>query len=116
MAELVYSSFTPVQTAVITRKDSKTKEEYETLGYKVEEMANNFYYLSKPPKLEMVFREGDTDYVFDMYDKFVQYYNNWDMNNLKYAIHLVKVFTYRITIGKIKVSISSDGSCTLNEL
>ena len=114
-AELIYSSFTPIQTAVISQKESKTKEKYESLGYKVEELANNLYYLVKPPKLEMVFRDGDTDYVFDMYDEFVQYYNNWDMNNLKYVMHLAQVFAYRITIGKMKVLISPDGTYTLIE-
>lgn len=115
-AELIYSSFTPIQTVVISRKDSKVKEEYENLGYNIEEMSNDFYYFSKPPKLEMVFRDGDKDYVFDMHDEFVKYYNAWDINNLKYFIHLVKEFTYKIIIGKLRVSISSDGSYTLNEL
>ena len=116
-AELIYSSFTPIQIAVIRQKDAKRKEEYEALGYNVEELSNELYHLVKPPKLEMVFRMADQDYIFDMYDTFSKYYALPDMNNFKMATHLAKVFAYRITIGKLVVSISSDGtSYTLNEV
>lgn len=116
MVQLLYSRYVPIETAVVSRKDGKTKEEYEILGYKVKELPGDFYNLTKQPKLEMVFRDGKKDYVFDMYDEFEKYYKLYNIENVALTTHLAGVFVHRIAIGKTQISISSDETYTLNEV
>ena len=110
MAELLCSKYIPAQTMIVKR-DGKTKGDYVKLGYGVENLPGGFYYVIKPPVLEMVFREREQDYVFDMMDELCKHYGI-TRGEATRAI-LARMFALKIVTGKIKVTIFQDGTYAL---
>ena len=111
MAELLCSRYIPAETVVLKR-EGKTQADYLKQGYEVKELSCNMYVLTKPPKLEMVFREGERDFVFDMIDEARKYFSKLCIGN-EISDTTVYTFVLLIANGKIKVTILPDGSYTL---
>ena len=111
MAELLCSKYVPVENLVVSR-NGKTKADYLKQGYEVEELSCGMYSITKGPKLRMVFREGERDFVFDMIDEARKYF--WRLcNGNEISDTTVLAFVLLIANEKIKVTILPDGSYTL---
>ena len=108
MAELLCCKYIPSET-IVTKRNGKFEAEYQKEGYSVKEVSKDLYLLTKGPKLEMVFREGDRDFVFDMIDDARRYYAKICKGN-EISTTTVYAFMMSIIKGKIKVSIASDGT------
>lgn len=113
MTKLVSCKYIPKEILYIL-KNERNIEEYERKGYTVLNISTNLYSVTKPPKLEMIFQEGDEDFIFDMADEVKKYFKGLCKEN-EISDTKVDTFVSLITKGKIKISISSNGTYTLNE-
>lgn len=111
MAELLCSKYIPVETVVVKPK-GKTKADYLKQGCEVKELCCGMYLLTKAPKLEMFFREGERDFVFDMIDEARKYFSRLCIGN-EISDTTVHAFVLLIANGKIKVTIFPDGTYVL---
>lgn len=110
MAELLYSRYIPIQKVIVKDKE-KTVDDFKKEGYDIvlRGAVNDYIYkLSKPPILEMVFRQGERDYVFDMIKEARRFFNK---DNISVAE--ADKFAILIAYGDIKVTILPDGTYTL---
>ena len=114
MAQLLYSSYTPRETFVC-RWDSHSAKDFLGLKYEFKELTGNYYQFIKPPTLEMVFQEGERDFVFpNMLDEVHKYrYSRKRENEDEIQDITVENFVALIASGEIKVIILPDGSYTL---
>lgn len=109
MAELLCSRYIPIEE-VIVKGQGKTIEDFKKEGYEVAVQGcyNDIYKLSKPPMLEMVFREGERDYVFNMIKEACSFFKKDTISKM-----LANQFAILLAYGEIKVTILPDGSYTL---
>lgn len=109
MAKFLCSRYIPIEEVLI-RTQGKTIEDFEREGYEVavQGCRNDIYKLIKPPMLEMVFREGEKDYVFNMIEEAKSFLKKDTLSNM-----LANQFAALIAYGEIKVTILPDGSYTL---
>lgn len=106
MAELLCSRFVQTETLVVRKKDRSSKQ---NIGYNVKDTSDNCYLLTrKLPLLEMVFREGERDFIFNMIDAACSYYGKNTISNEDATDYALKIAS-----GEIKVTILPDGSYTL---
>ena len=110
MAELLCSRYIPIEEVVIRGK-GKTMDDFEKEGYEVAALGcfhRDLYRLTKPPMLEMVFREGERDYVFNMIKEACNFFKKDRISNTE-----ANQFAVLIAYGEIKVTILPNGSYTL---
>ncbi len=111
MAELLCSRYVPIEK-VIVRSQGKNIADFKKEGYDVvlegSGAYRDIYKLSKPPMLEMVFREGERDYVFNMIKEAQSFFKKDTISEM-----MANQFTMLIVYGEIKVTILPDNSYTL---
>lgn len=110
MAEFIYGRYIPTEAKVV-KKENRNIENYKLSGYKVEKIPYDLYLITKPPILEVIFREGERDFIYNMIDDACQYYMKKRISK-KDACN----FVLKIVSGEIRISISSDGTYTLEEV
>ena len=114
MAELLCSKYIP-REVIVTRCDSDSAKVYLSLKYEFKELANGYYQFEKPAVLEMVFREGEKDFVFsDMLNARSQYIDRWRKAEGRLYYISEEKFVEFIVKGIIRVTILPDGSYTVN--
>lgn len=107
MAELLCSRYIPIEMIVVKGKE-RTFKDFLKEGYSVKKCGNGIYQLTKPPILEMVFQEGERDYIFDMLDEAYRYYGKSTISSLD-----ASRFALLLANKEIKISIFPDGTYTL---
>lgn len=110
MAQFICSRYIPTEELIVTGQDINS-EDFLKEGYKVSYVSTRgkkFYELVKPPVLEMVFREGERDYVFNMIKEARSFFGKDTISNTE-----ANQFAVLIVYGEIKVTILPDGSYTL---
>lgn len=114
MAQLLYSKYIPRETVVL-RWDSGSTKDFLDLKYEFKELTGGYYQFTKPPMLEMVFREGERDFVFsNMLEEVHKYrYSKKRENKDEIPELTVENFVALIASGEIKITILPDGSYTL---
>ena len=96
-AKLLTSRYIPKETLLVRKSDIPPDKKY-----KVEVVSDEFYLLTrKDAVLEMVFREDENDYVFDMIWEASQYYGKVTISE-----HEAREFAIKVATGKIKYSVS----------
>ena len=96
-AKLLTSRYVPRETLIV-RKSGLPPDN----RYKVEDISEEFYLLTKRDAvLEMVFREDERDYVFDMIWEASQHYGKVTISEGE-----AKEFAIKVATGKIKYSVS----------
>lgn len=108
MAELLCSRYIPIEE-VIVRSQGKSEDDFKKEGYDiVVKGCKDTYKLVKPPVLEMVFKEGERDYVLNMIKEAHSFFKKDTISKDD-----VSKFALLIAYGEIKVTILPDGSYTL---
>lgn len=109
MSELLCSKYIPFESLVVKRY-SEDFDDYRKKGYDIRKYYSkkNLYLITKPPMLEMVFREGDRDFVFNMINEAYSFFKTNKISNSD-----ASRFAFLIASGEIKVTILPDGSYTL---
>ena len=99
-AKLLTSRYVPKETLLV-RKSSTPPDK----RYKAEVVSNEFYLLTRREAVfEMVFREDENDYVFDMMREASQYYGKSTISE-----HDAKEFAIKIATGEIQYTVSEEG-------
>ena len=97
-AKLLTSRYVPKETLLVRKSDIPPDRKY-----KVEEISEGFYLLTRDAMLEMVFREDERDYVFNMMEEASQYYEKNTISEEEAITFALKVAT-----GEIKYSVSKE--------
>ena len=112
MAQLISSKYIQSETIVV-RKDSETAKEFLSLNYEFKELSDSYYQFTMPSTLEMVFREGERDFILTkLLNEIKTIFPNCKDEKDEFFNILVENFIKLIVSGKIEVTISSDGSYT----
>lgn len=106
MLELIHNRFIQPEMSV-QKLDESQLESYKDSD--VEKICGDYYLIKKRPKLEMIFRKGDSDYPADMTDYAKKYYNKDILSEKEVCDFVLKVIS-----GKIKISISENGTCVID--
>lgn len=110
MARLVYSKYVPKEILYVRRR-GEVKENYLRLGCGVEIVSDKYFKVTRPPVLEMVFQEGERDYVvFNMIDEAQKRFCGLFEEQTQISDASVEGFVSLIAKGEIKVHISPDGT------
>ena len=109
MAILVYSKYIPKEILHVRRRKG-VKENYLRLKCGVEVVSDDYYKVIRPPMLEMVFREGERDYVFNMIDEAQKRFCGLFEEQKQISDASVQGFVSLIVKGEIKVHIYPDGT------
>lgn len=107
MLELIHNRFTPTEMSVQKLDESQLESHKDS---DVEKICGDYYLIKKRPKLEMIFREGDNDYLVEMTDYAKKYYNKDILSEKEVCDFVLKVIS-----GKIKISISPNGICVIDD-
>lgn len=98
-AKLLTSRYVPKETLLVRKSGIPPDKKY-----KVEVVSDEFYLLTrKDAVLEMVFREDEMDYVFDMMREASQYYEKSTISEQD-----AKDFAIKVATGEIKYSVSNE--------
>lgn len=108
MAELLSCTYIPVEVHVC-KSINRNIEDYESKGCKVEKLSEDLFAIKNPPKLELIFRNDERDYVLSMIDD-VRHYTGKETISEEDAYDFVS----KIISGEIRVSISTDGNYTIS--
>ena len=68
-AQLLNSRYIPKETLLVRKNGTPPDKKY-----KVEDVSEEFYLLTMDAMFEMIFREDERDYVFNMMEEVSQYY------------------------------------------
>ena len=79
MAELLYSRYIPKEISL-------------------KRVSDDFYLLEKPQQLEMVFREGEEDYVFQMMDQACNYYGKKRISDAEVMEYVMKITSKELLV------------------
>ena len=108
MAELLYGRYVPVEVVVVKKDETKYRN-FIREGYIVQDVCPyNLYLLTKPAKLELIFRKGEADFIFNMIEDAYRYYGKQKISEEEAWKYIVQLAS-----GKIKISILPNGSYTL---
>ena len=96
-ADLLTSRYVPTETLFVRRSGIQPDKKYN-----IEDVSEEFYLLTrKDAVFEMVFREDEEDYVFDMTREASQYYGKSTISEQE-----AKDFAIKVATGEIKYSVS----------
>lgn len=110
MAKLLYCKYVPKEVNLV-RRYSNVRENHLKLGNEVQEFLDDFYRIIKPPMLEMIFQEGESDYIFDMIHEVKKYFGINEEDEITEAE--VESFVKLIANGEIKVNVFRNKTYTL---
>ena len=116
MPELLSCKYIQSETIVV-RKDSETAKNFLSLNYEFKELTDNYYQFTKPAVLELVFRDGERDFIVnDALEQLKTITPTCKYKKDEFFNVLVETFIRLIILGKIKVTILPGGSCTFDNV
>lgn len=108
MAKLLSCTYIPIEVHIIKNID-RNIEDYESKGENVKKLSKDLYAMKKTPKLELIFRNDERDFVFNMYNDVCHYTGKKTISEED-----AYDFVSKIISGEISISISSDGNYTIS--